>query len=469
MSRTGGLALAAIPALVLLAVLWRPVWDVDIFWQLKLGELILARHGPLAGEPFAAHHLNEPLPAFAWLAQALLAQVRLWAGWGGLRLVSALCWTGAFVLAGRAAVARGVPRETAALALVGALLVSVPGASIRPQTLGLLAFGGLVWLVEWRGPAWRRVLAGAVILVLWQNLHPSVAVGAAWLGARAAWAWWRLWQADGEAAVRPPVVELTLLAGLAGLAQFATPDGIGFLRIATANGQISQALRVAEWLPLWAPENRVIAAVVMINALLVLVLAWRRRSGDGEQLWPWLMLLGLTLISARVMLFWAVALVPVLAAQLPRLQAPRLSRAAPLVLVAVTATAVLALRPTSFRETIPVTQLAQLRATGVKGTVFAHFPWGGAVIDRGYPDWRVAYDGRYYRYGLAEWNRYIAIGNGRPGLAELERVYHPAAYVLDREWTPGLIAELRARRDRWRELPGAGPAVIFIPAALPPG
>src|SRR3546814_5999997 len=53
--------LALVPAAMLLSLLLRRVWDVDIFWQLKLGELILARHGPVRTEPFSALHLGEPL------------------------------------------------------------------------------------------------------------------------------------------------------------------------------------------------------------------------------------------------------------------------------------------------------------------------------------------------------------------------------------------------------------------------
>ena len=56
-----------VPALLLFLLLLRPVFDTDIFWQLKLGELILAARHPLAIEPFAATHLGEPLPAVAWL------------------------------------------------------------------------------------------------------------------------------------------------------------------------------------------------------------------------------------------------------------------------------------------------------------------------------------------------------------------------------------------------------------------
>lgn len=75
------LALAA----MLLLLLLRPIYDVDIFWQCKLGELILASRGLILTEPFAATHRGEPLPSLAWLGQAVYVQVRLFGGWPALR------------------------------------------------------------------------------------------------------------------------------------------------------------------------------------------------------------------------------------------------------------------------------------------------------------------------------------------------------------------------------------------------
>lgn len=452
--------LAAIPALVLIAVLWRPVWDVDIFWQLKLGELILARHGPVPLEPFAVTHLRDPLPAFAWAGQAAMALVRLWGGWDLLRVINGLCWAGAFWLAAAAAVARGASREMAAVALAVALLIAVPGASIRPQSLAMLAFGLVLWLSGRSGPLWRRAGLIGLVLVIWQNAHPSVPVALAWFGTAAAVAW--LGWLRGRA---PVPVEVTLLAVLSAVALVLTPDGLGYFRTAAANTAISQAFRVTEWLPLWAPENAVAAVSVAIAAIVTGLLL--RRAG-GRPDWgivvPWLVLLALTVLSARLAMFWVIALVPVLGPVLPRIASPATPRWPAPALVVLAIPAVVLLRPTAFRETIPVAQLAALHQTGLRGTVFAHFPWGGAVIDRGYPQWRVAFDGRYYRYPPAEWNRYLAAAAGDPVLARLTAAYRPVAWVLSPDWTPGLIAELRADRQHWREFSADRTAVIFVPA-----
>jgi len=38
-----------VPAAMLGVLMLRAIWDVDIFWQLKLGEMILAKGGPIRG------------------------------------------------------------------------------------------------------------------------------------------------------------------------------------------------------------------------------------------------------------------------------------------------------------------------------------------------------------------------------------------------------------------------------------
>jgi hypothetical protein len=49
-------------------------------------------------------------------------------------------------------------------------------------------------------------------------------------------------------------------------------------------------------------------------------------------------------------------------------------------------------------------------------------------------------------------------------LAAVEATWHPAAFLLDPDWNAPLVSALRADRARWRELPGGGRAIAFIPA-----
>lgn len=456
-------ALALLPAILLSLLLVRPISDVDIFWQLKLGELILAAGHPIAGEPFAATHPGEPLPAVAWLGQAVMAEARLLWGWTGLRVFDALLWLGGFLAAGEAARRRGAAPLAVAVALALGFALALPAASIRPQSFAGLGFGLLLWLLHAPGSLPGKALVGAVLLLAWQNLHPSVSIAAVilcataaagWIGARLRW-----WDFDA----RLPAV----LAAIAGLAMLATPDGLSIVAISANNARASVANGASEWFPVWTPINRAFLPGFAGIALICIAVAWRGRGRIGPlEIVPALALLVLTAGAVRFAYFLGIALVPLLSLALMPLGERRTFSPA---LLAATATAIAAaallsttIKPTRFSDDIPRPCLSALRATGASGTIYAHSAWGGPVIDAGFPDWQVAYDGRYYRYSPEEWERYHRAAAGRVGLDSLDRIYRPAAYLLKPGRDDGLIAALRLAPAQWAQLDASTSCAAFV-------
>ena len=59
LARTGVAVL--VPALLLFLLLLRPVFDTDIFWQLKLGELILAARHPIKEHGSTGAQRDQPV------------------------------------------------------------------------------------------------------------------------------------------------------------------------------------------------------------------------------------------------------------------------------------------------------------------------------------------------------------------------------------------------------------------------
>ena len=456
-------ALALVPALLLFLLLLRPISDVDIFWQLKLGELILASGRPIAIEPFAATHLGEPLAAVAWLGQAVMAEARLLWGWTGLRVFDALLWLGGFLAVGEAARRRGADPLAIALALALGFALALPAASIRPQSFAGLGFGLLLVLLHVPGSLPRKALIGAILLVVWQNLHPSVSIAAVILGATAAAGWigarLRWWTFDA----RLPA----MLAVLAGLAMFATPDGLSIVGISAENARASVANGASEWYPVWTPVNRAFLPGFAGIALIAIAIVWRGRARIGPlEVIPALILLVLTAGAVRFAFFLGIALIPPLAlALMPGGHRHRASLTLLLATAAALGASTLlagAIRPTHFAQDLPRPCLAALRATGVSGTIYAQAAWGGPAIDAGFPDWRVAYDGRYYRYPAAEWSQYHAAAAGKVGLDVLDRAYRPAAYLLKPVRDDGLIARLRGVPGIWRALDTPPGCAAFV-------
>ena len=129
------------------------------------------------------------------------------------------------------------------LALVVCIAVALPFSGLRPQSFAVLGFGLLLLLMRYqmlRFSAWLGL--GAALLVLWQNLHPSVSVAAIYLAARGG-VGWLAWLTKRHS---PPPWRETALCLIAALATFATPAGLGVLAVSLANAQMSVAMGATE-------------------------------------------------------------------------------------------------------------------------------------------------------------------------------------------------------------------------------
>ena len=462
-------AAALVPAALLAVLLLRRVWDVDIFWQLKLGEIILAHGGPISREPFAALHLGEPLPAIGWLAQASMAFVRAIGGWDGLRIYDSLCWLGGFWAVAAACRLRGASRLAVAAALVLPFIAALATASIRPQSYASLCFGLLLALQRLELRPLPAIALGVPLLLLWQNLHPSVSVGALALGIQTALgllAWLR--DRSRPLPIGPAILSLAAIGAV-----FVTPDGVSILAISAKNAEMSLAIGASEWRPLWIEGNWTNAVPVLAVAIVALYLVLRQQERREPR--ELLLALGLFILTAtayRFVLFWALALVPVIARAMTRAvtgseecgsaqrAAPRgLAAAAVLFVAAITPIAA----PTRFAPTLPLGAIAYLKTLDVHGTIYADFPYGGPVIDAGWPAWHVAYDGRYYRYAREEWQYNGGIENGYVPLVDVIAKWHPAAFLIQEEHNAPLAGEL-ARSRRWQRVyRGPDGVVVYVP------
>lgn len=451
--------LAVMPAALLWILLVRQVWDPDIFWQLKLGEIILLRGEPVTHELFAATHLGEPTTTISWLGQILMAQVRLWWGWTGLRICDAALWLGGFLTVAAACRHRGAAALGIVICLALGFWISYPTASVRPQSFAVFAFGILLAVLRLELKPWRTTWLCVPLFVLWQNLHPSVSLGAAVVGTYAGIDWLRWLLKRGA-----PPWETSLLTVAAALAIFATPDGWSVLQLSALNAQMSASVGATEWLPLWhSIHHGALRAVALICAVTIGLLAFNRSRIDPREIAVAIVFFVMTALANRFVLFWVIALIPVHARAVKPLPEPhRVPAFVTAVLLLVTAVATPLQQPTYFSSRLPLAAIERLHARNIEGTIFNHFPWGGPLVDRGYPQWRISLDGRYYRYTPEEWRFYFDERDGKVPLAEIERRYTPVAYMLDPDWDRFVIAELRAD-PRWQSIWSDKDAVVFVP------
>jgi hypothetical protein len=215
---------------------------------------------------------------------------------------------------------------------------------------------------------------------------------------------------------------------------------------------------------LWDPTNLLIAVPVVVVALLTARLVARQRRFDPVEIAIALGLGLMTLAAYRFVVFWAVAMVPVIArAVAAPVARPARSEAvtvlASLLLVAVVTPQI---APTRFGKILPLAAVQVLRDQHIRGTVYNDLLFGGVIIDTGYPDWRVAYDGRYYRYSSEEWGYDGDIKSGIVPLADVVRRWNPAAFVLDTGRNAPITEEL-AHSKMWQRIYARDGIVVYVP------
>jgi hypothetical protein len=474
---------------VLLAVVWmlavvllqlEPLNDVDIYWQVRLGQLMLDQGHLVTADPFTFTHPEAAVPCVGWLAQIIFASLYNLSSWRGVQIAHVVLFAGAFWVAGRSAVdgASREPRGLGLFSLLCALFLGfIAGGSnsmVRPQSFGIFCFAVLLYVVQSNWRFRSRALLLLPLLLIWQNTHPSVLIGGGAVAALAGAHW--LDRLRGSRSAAP--WGITGIVVLVALAQFATPMGWRILETSAANVHVARdLLGVSEWMPPWDPSVRGamvgfgLAAAITIG--LLIRLRFRVRLEDAA-LCAALALLSLT--AARFVLFWAVAMVPVWSRWIEqskpdgvfgwqgdrpvgRIRSALLTGfGVPLALVLPSL-----LQGGVVDEFALGAGITRLREVTPHGRIYNYREWGGPLILAGHPDWQVAIDGRLYLFGEEHWHAYHEAAMGRVAPDDLARRYDVDAFFLHPSYHHRLIEQLRAA-GTWREVHADDYCVIFSPA-----
>ncbi|MDB4983042.1 MAG: hypothetical protein JWM82_3794, partial [Myxococcales bacterium] len=219
-----GLLLALLAAVASLAL--EPLSESDVFFRVRCGQEILARHALPGRNLFSFTYPDHPDLDTAWLFEVGAALLFRFGGFSALVLaktaVLVATFAGAFVVCRR----RGAGPVAAALALAAAAFAIRERFVERPHLFSLAGDVALLALVDAlaradAARARRFVAATLATVILWANLHAGVFLAPVLLALAAAGAW-----LDDR---RPPLT-LIWLAGGAALATLATPVGFGLYR-----------------------------------------------------------------------------------------------------------------------------------------------------------------------------------------------------------------------------------------------
>jgi hypothetical protein len=454
---------AAVVFVLLAALAFFRRTDIDFWWHLRAGQLILETGQVPRVDPFSYTKAGEPWVAHEWLWEVIQALLMAGPGYVGLSVLLAVLLLAAFGMLYRLIRAEGVNEWVAAGLLAMGVVMSLKTLTARPHAVTYVFVAVTLWLLaDWRRGRERRLWWLPVLLIPWVNIHGGYAIGLGLVGLTLAG---ELLDA-GLARRRPRVGTLAgvLLAGAATASLNPQGPAIHLFALGFLNRDSAMQQYIQEWASpdFHEPVHQVFAAAILLLALVGL----RPRARCWSAVLPVLAFTWLGLQGVRHIPLFALTALPAIAAGLaawrPLAARERLPEPAPLaalnwlmvaLIAGATAAAALSqplaqIHREPLEEWYPTTALAYLQRERPPGPIFNFDGWGGYLIARA-PEYPVYIDGRADLYGSEMEEEYRQVIHLKPGWREvLER--RGVRLVLIQRETP-LAAQL-AREPGWRLL-----------------
>jgi len=418
----------------------RPMAESDLFFRIKAGQEILARHGLPGRNLFSFTYPDHPDVDAAWLFEVAAAALHARGGFPAVVIAKTVVLLAAFAAAFWLCRRRGAGPAASALALAAAAYVGRERFVERPHIFSLLGAVGLLAAIDVltasAGRRAVRVAIGACAgVALWANLHAGAFVAPLLLACAAAGARLDNQWGPSKGPHAPPRQEMPGEAGpllrdngaarrlgLAALgaaaAVFATPIGVGLLGYLRLHLTLPALHPVDEFrAPSWLsdPALFVYGAALAVSAAI----AWRRRPA-WTSLLPTLVFAVLAVRSVRFAADVALVTAPLLAVSLTvvaeRLRA-RWPRLLPEPIPAVGVVALIAGFATGPRvagtggggidldtREVPLPAIAFVNAHDLRDRMYNDFETGSYLLfdpAGGYPRHRVFVDPRLPAYPAA--------------------------------------------------------------------
>jgi hypothetical protein len=444
--------------------------DGDLARHLRLGELMLDRHGLLRTDVFSFTRAGQPFLAFEYGSELLYASAYRLAGLAGVAVLAGLVLALTYALVARFLIRRGGDPFLAYLVSMVAAVLSAAHWLARPHLFTLLL---VVLLLELLHRTGRRTLPlYALLFALWANLHGGFSFGCILIGLFAVGE-----AIEGRLSPDPApwyarARHHAAALGVALAASLVNPNGYKLL--AHVFGFFGNSAILRQTQEFMSPDFQTINGKIFLLALLAVVaaLAWSRRRPPVPTLLVVLATLAFALLSQRNIELFALTALPLLALHLdPEWRALPVLRGAKAVFqrehagqhagVGAATVAVLlaalaaaggsvagvAVIPDRFDgQAFPVATVAEARRAGLRGHMFSNFIWGGYLMHE-WPEQPVFIDGGTDHYGEKLFNEYIQVWNLDAGWRDVMKRWDISLVLVP----PGSrLADELIRDQRWR-------------------
>jgi hypothetical protein len=478
--------------LLIFAAASRPITDPDFWWHLRTGQYIVETKSIPHSDIFSTLRLGSEWVTHEWLSEVLMYYLFRPLGFAGLIGAFALIIMASFWITYRRCQLRVPYPYVVALALLLGTAATIPTWGVRPQMFSIL-FASVVLIVldKYCRDENKRLIWWLIpVMVLWVNMHAGFAVGLALILLTI------LGQAldglllDGLTLVEiwPRVRTLCLLWIVALAVVGINPNGLRMYSYPFETLRSSSMMRyIQEWK---SPnfQDPAFQALLILILVTFCVLALSNKRPRPSELLILTATGAATLRSARNVPFFALIAMPILADYLwilisSQTSAKRLtisddrvvpnksmlSVALSLVLfVAVPITAAsLRLRQATTKqsqteaENFPLAAAEFLRAQDLPPPIYNEYHWGGYLIWKLYPSYRVYIDGRADVYGDALIEEFFVVHDGE---TEWRRPLDNHGIQTVMVEPDSAIASLLRQDPGWKKVFEDKQAVIFVRA-----
>ena len=484
----------------------RLLGDAGTGWHIRAGQQMLATHAIPRQDSFSYTMPGHPWFAWEWLYDLAAGIIYSRMGLNGVVFLSALLIAGTFAGLFRKAVARNRYPLIAAVLVVLAIFASSLHFLARPHLFTwvfTLIFWNILESATAPGSArtLRRLYWLPALMLLWVNLHGGFLVGLALVGLYFLGALWETLaghEPSGRATAKIAARRLGMVGLLSGVATFLNPYGYGlWLHIHAYLGSRFYMNNIQEFLSpnfhgaaekffaallllsllglavnrshlrashllvilfsvyfgLYAARNIPIASILLVLSVTPLLAGAVERAGSAEELAP---------RARNLFLRWKN-----FAARMASTELGLRGHLLPLAAVVITFVVCLQggrlgarplVRAHFDGKRFPVAAADFLAARGIRSQVFNPDYWGGYLIYRLGPGYKVFMDDRHDFYGEPFVRDYIKLKDIQPGWQEVLDKQKVNWVLIPPEWT---LSNALKELPQWRVLYDDHRAILF--------
>ena len=467
----------------------QPITDPDFWWHLKTGQYIVETRSIPHTDIFSSVRFGSEWVTHEWLSEVFIYSVFRALGFGGLIVIFSLLITVAFWIAYQRCRKRAGHPYVAGFALLLGAAATMPTWGVRPQMFSLLLASIFISFLDgyYRNEKTHYIWWLAPLMIVWVNIHAGFALGLALIILTMAGLLLDgfLLREDSLPDVWRRARQLSWLLIICVAAVCLNPNGarIYSYPFETLSSQAMMQV-IREWR---SPDfhNPLFQALALLLLATFSALALSNKRARPGELLMLAVTAWATLRSARNVAFFALVATPLLAEHswicitsqrwAQSLTAPAKrepGRKSPLKLVlnflllalALTVVAVgvgraMAKQPESEAQQFPAAAVNFILAQRPRQPIYNEYVWGGYLIWRLYPDYRVYIDGRADVYGDGLVKEFLDVHDGRTAWREpLDN--HGIRTVLVK---PDIaLAGLLRQDSGWQKIFEDKQAVIFV-------